>query len=190
MCLVFSPGTLLLGFWSFRFCWLPWAVLVVGGEVVLVALWGLARHDLFVSPCRVLVGGGVWAGVVGGVLGGVPSTVWAVVRGRDPLAAALAAGKVLLPGERRVGVLLLAALPVHFGISVGWGVVLARVLPARRTAFWGAVAGVGIALVDLRVPGRRAAAVRALPSCPQVVDHLVYGCVVGHYLRRRPLRLP
>jgi hypothetical protein len=45
-----------------------------------------------------------------------------------------------------------------------------------------------IAAIDLRVPGRRAAAVRALPVFPQVVDHVVFGAVVGIYLRRRALR--
>jgi hypothetical protein len=104
--------------------------------------------------------------------------------------AAVAAGKVLLPFERRRAVLLLAALPVHCGISAGWGVVLARVLPARGTVFWGVVAGGVIAAVDLRLPGRRVAAVRDLSVFPQVVDHLVYGGVVGIYLRRRALRLP
>lgn len=124
-----------------------------------------------------------------GVLGGVPSTVWALVRGGDPLAAALAAGKVLLPGESRRGPLLLAAVPVHCGISAGWGVVLARVLPERGGVFWGVVAGGVIAVVDLSLPGRRVAAVRELSVFPQVVDHLVYGGVVGAYLRFRALRL-
>ena len=54
---------------------------------------------------------------------------------------------------------------------------------------WGAVAGAGIAALDLRLPGRRMAAVRALPVLPQVADHVVYGAVVGAYLRRRALRL-
>ena len=134
--------------------------------------------------------GGVLAGMVGGAVGGVPSTVWALVRGRDPLGAAVAAGRLLLPEERRRGRLLVAALPVHFGISAAWGVVLARILPDRGTVFWGAVAGGVIAGVDLRVPGRRAAGVRELEVLPQVVDHLVYGAAVGIYLRRRALRLP
>jgi hypothetical protein len=132
---------------------------------------------------------GVRAGVVGGVVGGVPSTVWALVRRGDPLAAALAAGRILLPEEGRRGWLLLAALPVHFGVSAGWGVVLARVLPARGTVLWGAVAGGVVAGVALSVPGRRTGAVRELSVLPQVVDHVVYGAVVGIYLRRRALRL-
>lgn len=144
------------------------------------------------GPCGVVgvrVSSGVLAGVVGGAVGGVPSTVFALVRGRDPLAAALAVGRVVLPDENRTGRLLAVALPVHVGISALWGCVLARVLPARGAASWGAVAGVGIAALDLRLPGRRMAAVRALPVLPQVVDHLVYGAVVGACLRRRALRL-
>jgi hypothetical protein len=134
--------------------------------------------------------GGVRAGVLGGVVGGAPSTLWALVGRRDPFEAGVAAGRLLLPEEGRAWVLLLAGVPVHFGISAGWGVVLARVLPSRGTVVWGAVAGGVIATVDLRMPGRRAAAVRALPVFPQVVDHVVFGAVVGIYLRRRALRLP
>ncbi len=128
---------------------------------------------------------GVRAGVFAGVVSGAPSTLFALVRREDPLAAACAAGRVLLPDERRVLPLLIAALPVHFGISVWWGTVLARVLPARRTVVWGAVGGLVIAALDLRLPGRRVAAVRALPVLPQVLDHVAFGVAVGVYLRRR-----
>ena len=152
-------------------------------------LWLGAGFWGWVGETGGMLRGGVRAGVVGGVVGGVPSTVWALVGRGDPLGAAVAAGRLLLPGERRRGVLLLAAVPVHFGISAAWGVVLARVLPGRGTVWWGVVAGLVIAAVDLRVPGRRAEAVRELPVLPQVVDHLVYGGVVGIYLRRRALRL-
>jgi hypothetical protein len=106
----------------------------------------------------------------------------ALVTGTGLFAAAEAAGAVLLPGEGRRGRLLVAAVPVHFGISVGWGVVLSFVLPRRATALWGAVAGMGIAGVSLRVPGRRVERVRALPLWPQVADHVVFGAVVGWVL--------
>ncbi|GAB1509158.1 hypothetical protein JCM33774_11990 [Actinophytocola sp. KF-1] len=96
---------------------------------------------------------------------------------------------MLLPGEERDLPLLVAALPVHFGVSAWWGVVLARVLPRRRTVLAGAFAGGLVAVLDLSLPGRRVAAVRALPVFPQVVDHVVFGAVVGAYLRRRALRL-
>lgn len=119
----------------------------------------------------------------------MPSTLFALVKREDPVAATLAAGKIVLPGERRALPLTIVALPVHFGISVFWGTVLARVLPARRTAAWGAVGGLVIAALDLRLPGRRVAAVRALPVLPQVLDHVAFGAVVGIYLRRRALRL-
>ena len=134
--------------------------------------------------------GGIHAGLVAAVLSGAPSTVHALVTRQDPLAATRAAGALLLPDETRTAPLLAAAVPVHLGISVGWGLVLARLLPARATVFWGAVAGAGIAAVDLRLPGRRTAAVRALSVWPQVADHVAFGAVVGLYLRRRALRLP
>lgn len=128
---------------------------------------------------------GVVAGVVAGVVSGAPSTVHALATGADPLAATTAAGSLLLPNELRTGRLLLAALPVHFAISVGWGVVLGAVLGRRASTATGALAGLAIAALDLRLPGRRFARVRALPLGPQVADHIAYGAVVGAILRAR-----
>jgi hypothetical protein len=116
------------------------------------------------------------------VISGAPSTVHALLTGRDVLGAVRAAGKIVLPGEERDLPLIAAAIPVHFGISVGWGLVLTRVLP-RGGVIAGALAGGLIALLDLRLPGRRVAAVRALPVAPQVADHVVFGAVVGACLR-------
>jgi len=112
----------------------------------------------------------------------MPSTLYALLTGRDVLAAVRAAGKVVLPGQERDLPLILAAVPVHFGISVWWGLVLARVLP-RGGVVAGGLAGALIAMLDLRLPGRRVAAVRALPVAPQVADHVVFGAVVGACLR-------
>lgn len=122
---------------------------------------------------------GIRAGVVAGVVSGAPSTVHALVTRRDPLAATRAAGALLLPRETRSVPLLLAAVPVHFGISLGWGIVLARVLPRRATVAWGALAGLAIAALDLNVPGARTAAVRELVTWPQVADHVAFGAVAG-----------
>jgi hypothetical protein len=133
---------------------------------------------------------GIVAGMVAGVLSGAPSTVHALVTRSGPLAAAEAAGAVLLPAEHRRARLLAAAVPVHFGISLGWGMVLARLLPRRSTVLAGTVAGALIAAGSLRLPGRRTARVRELPLLPQLADHLAYGAVVGYVLRQRDSHLP
>lgn len=119
----------------------------------------------------------------------MPSTLIALVTRQDPLAATFAAGRILLPDERRALPLVLAALPVHLGISAFWGGMLARVLPARGAPLWGALGGLAIAAIDLRLPGRRVEAVRGLPVFPQVLDHVVFGAVVGIHLRRQALSL-
>jgi hypothetical protein len=128
---------------------------------------------------------GLAAGLVAAVVGGLPSTLWAVAAGQDPLESTLAAGSILLPGEERRGRLLAAAVPVHLAVSVGWAFVLARVLPARRTVVAGALAGIGIAVVDLAIVGRRSTRIRRLPLAPQLADHVVYGATVGYVLARR-----
>ncbi|HEV2783783.1 MAG TPA: hypothetical protein VGX25_30725 [Actinophytocola sp.] len=124
---------------------------------------------------------GVVAGTVAGVVSGAPSTVHALVTGGDPFAATAAAGSLVLRTERRPR-LIAAAVGVHFAVSIGWGVVLAAVLPRRHTTAWGAVAGLAIAALDLGLVGRRFPMIRALPVAPQVADHVLYGAVVGAVL--------
>ena len=128
---------------------------------------------------------GVAAGAFAAVVSGAPSTLYALATGRDPLEATVAAGSLLLPRERRRGRLILAAAPVHGAISLGWALVLARILRARPSVVAGMGAGLAIALVDLGVLGRRFPRIRALPGPPQVADHLAYGATVAAVLRRR-----
>jgi hypothetical protein len=110
--------------------------------------------------------------------------VSALFRENDPLEATLAAGSMLLPDEERTARLLAAAVPVHFGVSILWAVVLERVLPRRHGVWWGAAAGLGIAALDLLVVGRRFERIRKLPLAPQLADHVLYGATVGYALSR------
>jgi hypothetical protein len=131
---------------------------------------------------------GLAAGGVAAVLSGAPSTLHALATGASPLEATLAAGTLVLPRERRPLPLLLAAIPAHIAISLGWGIVLALALPPRRVVVAGAVAGLAIAAFDLGVVGRRCSRIRALPLWPQLADHVAYGAVVGAVLARRRAR--
>jgi hypothetical protein len=135
-----------------------------------------------------LLGDALAAGCAGALLGGVPSTAYALATGGDPLEATLAAGTLLLPNERRRGRLLLAAVPAHLAISLGWAAVLAATLPRRRTALGGAAAGLAIAALDLGVLARPFPRLRSLPLAPQLADHAAYGAVVGAVLARRRAR--
>lgn len=125
------------------------------------------------------------AGTVAAAVSGIPSTVWALGTGRDPLEATLAAGAIALPEETRRARLLAAAVPMHLAVSLGWALVLARALPRGREAALGALAGLGIAAFDLAVIGRRFSRVRGLPFVPQLTDHALYGATVGYVLARR-----
>ena len=128
---------------------------------------------------------GLAAGAVAALLSGAPSTLHALATRTSPLEATLAAGTLLAPRARRPVVLLLAAVPVHVALSLGWALLLATVLPRRRTAAWGALGGLAIAALDLGVVGRRFPRIRALAPVPQVLDHLAYGVIVGVVLSRR-----
>ncbi len=131
---------------------------------------------------------GLAAGGVAAVVSGVPSTLHALATGASPLEAMLAAGTLALPRERRPLPLLLAAVAAHIAISLGWGVVLALALRPRRPVVAGAMAGLGIAALDLGVVGRRYPRIRALPTWPQIADHVAYGAVVGAVVARRRAR--
>jgi hypothetical protein len=125
------------------------------------------------------------AGAVAAFVSGLPSTLWSLAVGRDPLEATLAAGSILLPDEQRNGLLIAAAVPIHLSLSLGWALVLTRLLPRGREVRRGAAAGLAIAALDLGVVGRRFRRVRALPLLPQVADHLAYGATVGYVLALR-----
>jgi hypothetical protein len=127
---------------------------------------------------------GLRAGTVAAVLSGAPSTVHALATGRSPLDAVQAAGTLLLPDDAPPSARAAAGVVAHGAISLGWGVVLAVVLPRRRPVGWGALAGLVIAGVDLGVLGRRRPRIRALPLVPQVADHVAFGALVGAVVSR------
>ena len=118
-------------------------------------------------------------GVSAALVSGAPSTLHALLTGRDPLAATLAAGRLLLPHEDREPRLMIGAALAHGALSLGWALPIAAVTPRRGALVVGSVAGLAIAALDLGVVGRRIPAIRALPLAPQVADHLVYGMVVA-----------
>lgn len=136
-------------------------------------------------PDRTLLGDALAAGAVAAVASGAPSTAHALLTGDNPLEASLAAGTLLLRDERRVSRLLPAAIVAHVALSLGWALVLACVLPRRRTWAWAAGGGLAIAALDLGVVGRRFARIRALPLAPQIADHLAYALTVAAVLEHR-----
>jgi hypothetical protein len=131
---------------------------------------------------------GLRAGAVAGALSGVPSTVHAVATGRSPFDALKAAGTLLVADDAPSSAQAAAGVVAHGAISLGWGVVLAAVLPRRRTVAWGALAGLVIAGLDLGVLGRRWPRIRALPRAPQVADHVAFGALVGAVVSRAARR--
>jgi hypothetical protein len=128
---------------------------------------------------------GLSAGLPAAVLSGIPSTAHAVATRADPLEASAAAGSILLPNEERTAPLLVAAVPVHLALTLGWAVVLAATLPLKRPVVEGAAAGLAIAAVDLGMIGRRFPRIRALQPLPQVADHVAFGLVTALALARR-----
>ena len=131
---------------------------------------------------------GLVAGAVAGVVSGVPSTVHAVATGRSPFDALRAAGTLLLHDDAPPRARAAAGVVAHGAISLGWGVVLAAVLPRRRAPAWGALGGLVIAGLDLGVLARRRPHIRALPRAAQVADHVAFGALVGAVLSREARR--
>jgi hypothetical protein len=130
------------------------------------------------------LGHSVAAGAIAAVVSGAPSTAYALATGESIVEATLAAGTLLLPGEERAWRLLPAAAVAHGALSIGWAVVLERVLPRRHTTAWAIPAGLLIAALDLGVLGRRFPRIRALPLAPQIADHVAYAVTVGAVLSR------
>jgi len=141
---------------------------------------------------------GLLAGVVAGGLSGLPSTLHALLTGRDPLAAARAAGNLLLPADSSPAALLMAGGLTHGAISLGWGCAVAQFLriaavrptsSGPRALVTGAIAGAAIAALDLGLlahgpTGRRWPLIRALPVGPQILDHIAFGAVAAAVAQR------
>jgi hypothetical protein len=137
----------------------------------------------------------VEAAVAAGVLSGIPSSVHALATGGNPLDAVRAAGTIAVGEAAPRTTRFVAGLAVHGALSLGWTAVLALVLPPRRATWWGAVAGLGIAALDLEVASRRYPAITALPRAAQVADHVAFGAIAGSVLgqarrRARPTTRP
>lgn len=138
------------------------------------------------SPSR--VSDGLVAGAVAGLVSGIPSTLHSMATGRGLLDATAAAGRLVASARAPRSVRVVAGGLVHGALSLGWGVVLAHVLPRGREPAAGAVAGAAIAALALGTVGRRVEEIRALRLLPQVADHVAFGAVVGFVLSRRRAR--
>ncbi|MDP8987150.1 MAG: hypothetical protein M3N11_02210 [Actinomycetota bacterium] len=131
---------------------------------------------------------GVVAGALAWAPSGLPSTIHALTTGRDLLEPVRAAGTLLVPSGSSAPALLASGAAAHTGLSLGWALLLAFALPERLTVAAGVAAGLLIAGLDLGVVGRRYPAIGALPTAPQVGDHLVFAAGVALVVRRRRRR--
>lgn len=113
----------------------------------------------------------LYAWLLATLFSGIPSTLYALLTGRDPLEATRAAGAMIaMPNS------LAAAALVHVSVSLFWALVLWLLLPYRRTALWVMVASAAIAVLDLRVIAPALfREVAALYFWPQFADHMMWG---------------
>lgn len=124
----------------------------------------------------------VWpaATLAAAALSGAPSTVHALVTGRDPLESLRAAGTLLLSDDADPGPLAVAGVAAHVVVSTGWALLLWPMVRGRvRPVVVGAAAGAVIAATDLGLARRFFPRIAALPTAPQVADHVAFGAIVG-----------
>ena len=126
------------------------------------------------------------AAIVASSLSGIPSTVHALITRRDPFQTTVAAGRILLTDEAEPSKLIIAGLATHMALSLGWTVVLARLLSGRPTPIRGALLGSLIGLVDMTIADRLFPQIAALPRTPQMLDHIAFGVCVASVLARDP----
>jgi|SRR5687768_6981848 len=117
------------------------------------------------------------------IVSGLPSTLYAVATGGDPMAATRAAAAMLVNSASSAPILLFAAALVHSSISLFWAIVLILLLPGRHVIAFAMGAAAAIAVLDLRVIGRLFPEIHALEFWPQFADHLLWGASLGWTLR-------
>jgi hypothetical protein len=120
---------------------------------------------------------------------GLPSTILAVATGGDPMEATRAAGLMVVSPDAAPNEILLAATAVHMGVAFFWTAVLGLALPRERRLLWSLLAGVGIAVLDLRViAGLFFPSIVALSFWVQLLDHLAFCGLVALVLDWRARR--
>ena len=128
-----------------------------------------------------------YAWLLATLLSGIPSTLYALVSGGDPLEATRAAGAMVIDPDAPFRELFVAAALVHASVSLFWALILWLVLPYRRPMLWALGASAGIALLDLRlIAPAFFPEVAALEFWPQFADHLMWGACVGFAFARAP----
>jgi len=133
--------------------------------------------------------GGVIAGAAGGVAILPYVAITTLIRGQD-LLGAIKFPSVWLLGERAFWpgfdfATLYVGLGTHFAVSIAWGAAFAllfygisRALTALAGLAWGIVVWLAMFYVVLPVFGLGDAA-RSMPVVLAMVEHLLYGLVVG-----------
>jgi hypothetical protein len=128
----------------------------------------------------------LYAWLLATLLSGVPSTLYALLTGGDPMEATRAAGAMLLSIEAPPRKLVAAAAIVHAMVSLFWASILWFVLPFRRTVWWALLASAAIAILDLGIIAPVFfPEVAALAFWPQFADHLMWGACLGLTLQHR-----
>jgi hypothetical protein len=116
-----------------------------------------------------------YAWLLATLFSGIPSTLYALLTGADPLEATRAAGAMVGRPDS-----IVAAGLVHASVSLFWALLLWLVLPYRNTTRWALLASVAIALLDLKmIAPIFFPEVAALDFWPQFADHLMWGACVG-----------
>ena len=120
------------------------------------------------------------------LLSGLPSTLYAIVTGGDPLEDTRAAGAMLISYTSSDPALITAAVVVHVAVTLFWAFLIAWLLP-RRHIMWSALAASAlIAFLDLKLIARWFFPdVYLLDFWPQFADHIVWGAALGATLEWR-----
>jgi hypothetical protein len=125
------------------------------------------------------------AGGAATLLSGIPSTVYALVTGRDVTAATRAAGAMLIAPAASLPALFAAAALMHVCVSFFWAAIVIRVLPRSAVVPWAIAAAAAIGWIDLRlIAPLFFPEVAELEVAPQIADHLMWGASLGVTLAR------
>jgi hypothetical protein len=129
------------------------------------------------------------ATIAASLLSAAPSVLSNVHRGgvggawRYGLGATRAIATLVPPGRPN----LIVGAATHVGISFGFGQVLGRFLPLRRSILWGAAGGAAMGFVGVGLIGRRFVAIRELPFGPQLADNIAFAIIFA-LVADRPTR--
>lgn len=118
------------------------------------------------------------ASIIAAVASGIPSTTYFIISGQNILLSIRAIGLIFFANSYPDYLILFVSACIHLMVSLFWCILLKLLMPQTKPLFFGIMAGIVIAVVDILLIGSHIPAIEHLAFLPQLADHILWGLIV------------